>query len=51
MQLFGGKFSEAEEEKPRSNFDSFYEALLTVFQVRCFIKIYTNTISYQKFQQ
>ncbi|ESO06433.1 hypothetical protein HELRODRAFT_160603 [Helobdella robusta] len=33
MQLFGGKFSEGEAEKPRSNFDSFYEALLTVFQI------------------
>lgn len=42
MQLFGGKFNyfEAEdmfdtkdEEKPRSNFDDFINAMLTVFQV------------------
>ena len=32
MQLFGGRFN-FPEEKPRSNFDSFYNALLTVFQV------------------
>ncbi|KAL9928146.1 muscle calcium channel subunit alpha-1-like isoform 1-T2 [Glossina fuscipes fuscipes] len=34
MQLFGGKFTfNQEEEKPRSNFDSFYQSLLTVFQI------------------
>ena len=41
MQFFGGKFNYAEsdmfndndEEKPRSNFDDFINAMLTVFQV------------------
>ncbi|CAG0896176.1 unnamed protein product [Darwinula stevensoni] len=34
MQLFGGKFDfNAAEEKPRSNFDSFWQSLLTVFQI------------------
>ena len=32
MQLFGGKFN-FEDGKPRSNFDTFYQSLLTVFQV------------------
>ena len=32
MQLFGGKFN-FEEETPRSNFDTFWQSLLTVFQV------------------
>lgn len=31
MQVFGGKFNF--DEKPRSNFDSFWQSLLTVFQV------------------
>ncbi|XP_073814262.1 ca[2+]-channel protein alpha[[1]] subunit D isoform X3 [Musca autumnalis] len=34
MQVFGGRFTfKPEEEKPRSNFDSFYQSLLTVFQI------------------
>ncbi|RWS32010.1 voltage-dependent calcium channel type D subunit alpha-1-like protein [Leptotrombidium deliense] len=36
MQVFGGKFNEADpdnDEKPRSNFDSFWQAMLTVFQI------------------
>ncbi|XP_022247944.1 muscle calcium channel subunit alpha-1-like isoform X2 [Limulus polyphemus] len=34
MQVFGGKFNFGEaEEKPRSNFDSFWQSLLTVFQI------------------
>ncbi|PRD25866.1 UNVERIFIED_CONTAM: Ca-alpha1D [Trichonephila clavipes] len=34
MQVFGGRFNYKElEEKPRHNFDSFVQALLTVFQV------------------
>ncbi|KAK3102999.1 hypothetical protein FSP39_015655 [Pinctada imbricata] len=33
MQLFGGRFNSIELEKPRSNFDSFYQSLLTVFQI------------------
>lgn len=36
-QLFGGKFKEIQEEfglqKPRHNFDSFFQSLFTVFQV------------------
>ena len=36
MQMFGGKFDQIfqVEEKPRNNFDSFWGALITVFQVR-----------------
>lgn len=35
MQVFGGKFNlEKSADKPRHNFDSFWQALLTVFQVR-----------------
>ncbi|XP_046597260.1 muscle calcium channel subunit alpha-1 isoform X2 [Neodiprion lecontei] len=34
MQVFGGKFnSPGSQEKPRSNFDSFWQSLLTVFQI------------------
>jgi len=34
MQLFGGKFNfNPLIDKPRSNFDSFWQSLLTVFQV------------------
>ena len=34
MQLFGGKFNfDKTQDKPRSNFDSFFQSLLTVFQV------------------
>lgn len=34
MQVFGGKFNGLEEEeKPRANFDSFSQAMLTVFQI------------------
>ena len=36
MQMFGGKFDRIfeVEEKPRNNFDSFWGALVTVFQVK-----------------
>ncbi|CAN8025190.1 unnamed protein product [Ixodes persulcatus] len=35
MQVFGGRFNfRPTEDKPRSNFDTFWQALLTVFQVR-----------------
>jgi len=35
MQLFGGKFGyDSSVAIPRHNFDTFYQALLTVFQVR-----------------
>ncbi|XP_053684165.1 muscle calcium channel subunit alpha-1 isoform X3 [Sabethes cyaneus] len=34
MQVFGGKFNfNSEVDKPRSNFDSFVQSLLTVFQI------------------
>uniref|UniRef100_T1E1N8 Voltage-dependent L-type calcium channel subunit alpha n=1 Tax=Cupiennius salei TaxID=6928 RepID=T1E1N8_CUPSA len=34
MQVFGGRFNYKElEEKPRHNFDTFVQALLTVFQI------------------
>ncbi|XP_055884029.1 muscle calcium channel subunit alpha-1-like isoform X4 [Biomphalaria glabrata] len=33
MQLFGGKFNFDDGDKPRSNFDAFWPALLTVFQI------------------
>nr|AEJ87268.1 voltage operated calcium channel Cav1B [Dugesia japonica] len=33
MQLFGGKFNFEKKGKPRSNFDSFWQSLLTVFQI------------------
>ncbi|XP_022649428.1 muscle calcium channel subunit alpha-1-like isoform X5 [Varroa destructor] len=34
MQVFGGKFNfNDNQDKPRQNFDSFWQALLTVFQI------------------
>ncbi|CAH1153243.1 unnamed protein product [Phaedon cochleariae] len=33
MQVFGGRFNKDTEEKTRSNFDSFWQSLLTVFQI------------------
>ncbi|XP_017859544.1 PREDICTED: voltage-dependent calcium channel type D subunit alpha-1 isoform X2 [Drosophila arizonae] len=33
MQVFGGKFNYNEEEKYRTNFDCFWQSLLTVFQI------------------
>ncbi|GFG39870.1 hypothetical protein Cfor_08850, partial [Coptotermes formosanus] len=35
MQVFGGKFdfNDSTTDKPRSNFDSFWQSLLTVFQI------------------
>lgn len=33
MQVFGGRFNKDTQEKPRYNFDSFWQSLLTVFQV------------------
>ena len=36
MQVFGGRFNFS-LEKPRSNFDSFWQALITVFQVKLLI--------------
>src|SRR5262249_40572603 len=36
MQVFGGKFNNLDptQAKPRQNFDTFIQSLLTVFQVR-----------------
>lgn len=34
MQVFGGKFNFPNQPKPRSTFDSFPQALITVFQVK-----------------
>lgn len=39
MQVFGGRFNKDTEEKTRYNFDSFWQSLLTVFQV---IFLYQN---------
>nr|CAH7712635.1 unnamed protein product [Callosobruchus chinensis] len=33
MQVFGGRFNKETEEKTRSNFDTFWQSLLTVFQI------------------
>ncbi|XP_061544272.1 dihydropyridine-sensitive L-type skeletal muscle calcium channel subunit alpha-1-like isoform X4 [Phycodurus eques] len=33
MQVFGGKFNFSNQPKPRSTFDSFPQALITVFQI------------------
>lgn len=33
MQVFGGRFNKKTEEKIRYNFDSFWQSLLTVFQI------------------
>lgn len=41
MQMFGGKFNytesemfnDSDDEKPRSNFDDFWNGVITVFQV------------------
>ncbi|VDN21218.1 unnamed protein product [Dibothriocephalus latus] len=33
MQLFGGRFNFLRMRKPRSNFDTFYQSLITVFQL------------------
>ncbi|XP_023163091.2 voltage-dependent calcium channel type D subunit alpha-1 isoform X7 [Drosophila hydei] len=33
MQVFGGKFNYNEDEKYRTNFDCFWQSLLTVFQI------------------
>lgn len=34
MQLFGGRYDFEDTEVPRSNFDNFPQALISVFQVR-----------------
>eukprot|EP00794_Sanderia_malayensis_P006217 gene6217-6933_t len=33
MQIFGGRFNLGEEAPPRTNFDSFWRSLVTVFQI------------------
>jgi voltage-dependent calcium channel L type alpha-1D len=41
MQLFGGRFNFGNaQEKPRSNFDTFWQSLLTVFQVFLFLTLW-----------
>lgn len=37
MQVFGGKFNFPDQEIRRSNFDNFPQALISVFQVLCFL--------------
>lgn len=44
MQVFGGKFNFPREELPRSNFDSFWQSLLTVFQVFTPIVIFRTVL-------
>lgn len=40
MQVFGGRFNfDPTQDKPRSNFDSFWQSLLTVFQVSTLLYI------------
>ena len=50
MQLFGGKFNfvvvHGQPDKPRSNFDTFWDSLLTVFQVRLVRVVCVNTSEY-----
>jgi voltage-dependent calcium channel L type alpha-1D len=47
MQMFGGKFDRIfeVEEKPRNNFDSFWSALITVFQVRNIFSVKKTSFS------
>ena len=33
MQLFGAEFKLVREDNPRTNFDDFWNAILTVFQI------------------
>jgi len=45
MQLFGGKFNYDETtQKPRHNFDTFIQALLTVFQVNRFNRALSDAV-------
>lgn len=40
MQVFGGKFDyDDEHEKEKHNFDTFWQAVLTMFQVSCYLRI------------
>jgi len=41
MQLFGGRFNFEDDMTPRSNFDTFWQSLLTVFQVQGFTCTHT----------
>lgn len=51
MQVFGGKFNfEPTEPKPRSNFDSFWQSLLTVFQVMKILHL-TNLLVSKKLKR
>lgn len=50
MQVFGGKFNfEPTTDKPRSNFDSFWQSLLTVFQVSVCTLTIQNRLSFDFF--
>lgn len=50
MQVFGGKFNlEKTADKPRHNFDSFWQSLLTVFQVN--LTALLQSLSINKLQQ
>lgn len=44
MQVFGGKFNFTNQPKPRSTFDSFPQALITVFQVQTSAVLYLALI-------
>lgn len=45
MQVFGGKFNFPDQPKPRSTFDSFPQALITVFQVSIYCSDRKQTTS------
>lgn len=55
MQLFGGRFNVISdtEDKPRSNFDTFWQSLLTVFQVHIFktLVCISKVVKYSTFSQ
>ncbi|KHJ89212.1 transporter, cation channel family protein [Oesophagostomum dentatum] len=45
MQVFGGKFNfNPQQPKPRANFDSFIQSLLTVFQVLNYFDYFFTTV-------
>lgn len=50
MQVFGGRFNLSDTDaKPRSNFDSFWQSLLTVFQVM-YRGLYFTCVTHQMSQ-
>lgn len=45
MQVFGGKFNfNPMQPKPRANFDTFIQSLLTVFQVQLIFIYFLNNL-------